>query len=323
MIYEYEWGYYALSKNKLNEFIKVFDSFNLVDVELEQLRRLVNSGFSFRLVISKKWIKYNHPYVYDFQISEEGAHFIHGTGIVISNTTTVTNLGAALVKLGKEVIILDANVTTPNLSLHLGIPFYPVTLHDVLKKQAPLDMAIYQHPSGLKIIPGSLSVDHITTTDLTKIEPTLLNLLGQADIILIDAAAGLGGEARAAINVADEILIVTNPDIPAVTDALKTIKLAQNAGTKVLGVVLNRVKGYRHEMDIEEVETMLDVPVIAVVPEDISIPRSIATKSPAVISKPKSRAARAYKQLAASLTGEEWISEKQEKWYKRLFSWMG
>lgn len=238
-------------------------------------------------------------------------------------TTTVTNLGAALVKQGKNVIVLDANVTTPNLSIHLGIPFYPVTIHEVLQKKAPIDLAIYNHPSGLKIVPGSLAIEQITATDLTKLEPTLLNLLGKADIILIDAAAGLGGEARAAINVADEILIVTNPDMPSVTDALKTIKIAQEAGTKVLGVVLNRVRDYSHELDVDEVESMLDAQVISIIPEDIAIPRSIANKMPAVISNPRSKSAKEYRKLAASITGESWISEKETKWYERLFSWMG
>jgi len=144
----------------------------------------------------------------------------------VGKTTTVTNLGLALMRQKQNVIIVDANVTTPNLSLHLGIPFYPVTLHDVLKGANPRD-AIYEHESGLKIIPASLKTDDLAESRVEHLHRVMLNLLGMADIIIIDAAAGLGKEALSAINVADEIIVVTNPEMPAVTDALKTIKVAE------------------------------------------------------------------------------------------------
>lgn len=69
----------------------------------------------------------------------------------VGKTTLVSNLGASLVKRGKNVIIIDGNVTAPNLSLHLGIPFYPITLHDVLKNKVPIESAIFHHESGLKL----------------------------------------------------------------------------------------------------------------------------------------------------------------------------
>ena len=118
----------------------------------------------------------------------------------VGKTTTVSNLGTALVSMGKKVIILDANVTTPNLSLHLGIPFYPITLHDVIKKRAPIEKAIYEHSSGLKVIPASLAVSEIKDLELDKFESLLWSLLGKADIIILDTAAGLGREYLADVN---------------------------------------------------------------------------------------------------------------------------
>ena len=159
----------------------------------------------------------------------------------VGKTTAVSNLGAALTKRGKNVLILDGNITTPNLSLHLGIPFYPVTLHDVLRKRIPIESAIYTHSSGLKIVPASLAADHVKKTDINRLKGVLWNLMGKADIIIVDAAAGLGKEALAAIDVADELIIITNPDLPAITDALKTIKLAEDNGTKILGVIVTKI----------------------------------------------------------------------------------
>lgn len=240
----------------------------------------------------------------------------------VGKTTTVSNLGAALVKQGERVLILDANVTTPNLSLHLGMPFYPVTLHDALKRKVMPNHIVYDHPSGLKVVPASLSADAMKDVDLKRLESVIWNILGEASIIIVDAAAGLGREAKAAVNIADEVLIVTNPDIPSVTDALKTIKISNEVGTKVLGVVVNRHKGLSHEMGIDEIEDMLEVPVISIIPEDLAIPRSIYNKTPAVFHNPRSKAAKEYKKLAAKITGKKWTEEERKSFFDRLFNWL-
>lgn len=241
----------------------------------------------------------------------------------VGKTTTVANLGSALVQMGKDVIILDANVTTPNLSLHLGIPFYKTTLHDVLREDSNIYRAVYRHRSGLKIIPASLSVGAMKDVKIERIQSALLNLLGGADIILLDAAAGLGREARATIDVADELIIVTNPDLPSVTDALKTIKIAEEGGTAVLGVVVNRVSGRSYELSNREIEEMLEVPVLVNVPEDVAVPQSIAVKMPVVNYKPRSKAAREFKRLAGIVSGETFIeSAKEKNFVERLFGWL-
>ena len=240
----------------------------------------------------------------------------------VGKTTLVSNLGAALVKRGKNVIILDGNVTTPNLSLHLGIPFYPVTLHDVLKSKIPIESAIYHHESGLKIIPASLSYEAVKDVDMERFQAVILKLLGKADIVIVDSAAGLGKEALSAINVADDLIVVTNPDLPSVTDALRTIKIAEERGTKVTGVVVNRIKGLRHEMPLNEIKSMLEVPIIAAIPEDLAVPRSIAKRIPVVYHKPNSRASLEFHRLAAKIAGEPWAAVKKKSWLDRLFFWL-
>ena len=240
----------------------------------------------------------------------------------VGKTTLVSNLGAALVKRGKSVIILDGNVTTPNLSLHLGIPFYPVTLHDVLKNKIPIESAMYHHESGLRIIPASLSAAAIKDISMEKFQATLLKLLGKADIVIVDAAAGLGKEALVAMGVADDLLVVTNPELPAITDALRTIKIAEENGTKILGVVVNRIRGLRHELSLSEIKSMLEVPIISAVPEDLAVPRSIAKRIPVVHHKPNSRASIEFHRLAARIVGEPWASVKRKSWIDRLFFWL-
>ncbi|MBI4174544.1 MAG: AAA family ATPase, partial [Candidatus Aenigmarchaeota archaeon] len=115
----------------------------------------------------------------------------------VGKTTMVANIGTALSKMGKNVIILDANLTTPSLGMHMGVPLYPVTLHDVLKGRANIKDAVYKHESGVKIVPAGISLRDMRGVDSKDLPNALLDLLGSAEIILLDAAAGLGRETLA------------------------------------------------------------------------------------------------------------------------------
>jgi septum site-determining protein MinD len=157
---------------------------------------------------------------------------------------------------------------------------------------------------------------------MERFQAVILKLLGKADIVIVDSAAGLGKEALSAINVADELIVVTNPDLPSVTDALKTIKIAEERGTKILGAVVNRIKGLRHEMSLNEIKSMLEVPIIAAIPEDLAVPRSIAKRIPVVHHKPNSRASLEFHRLAAKIAGEPWAAVKKKGWLDRLFFWL-
>ncbi len=239
----------------------------------------------------------------------------------VGKTTFVSNLGVALAGMGKNVIVLDANLTTPNLGIHLGVPLFPITLHDVLKGRANIRDAIYEHESGLKVIPAGISLRDLRGVDSKDLPNALLDLLGSADIVILDAAAGLGREAMAAIEAADEIIIVTNPDLPSVTDALRAVKLSEQLGTKTLGVVLNRVKGEKHEMRREEILSMLDdVELLGEIPEDRNVQRAISVRVPIVRHMPNSMASHAIKRTAARLIGRSYTY--QRPWRQRLLGFM-
>ena len=151
-----------------------------------------------------------------------------GTG----KTTTALNLAAAMKHFGKDVIVVDANLNTPNIALQLGASKLQTTLHDVLRGKKHITEALYLHNSNLKIIPGSISLNDLNTNPDT-LRLALSALEGITDFVIIDSAAGLGRETLAAIDSTDEVIVVTNPEIPAVTDALKIIKIAQRLNKQV------------------------------------------------------------------------------------------
>src|SRR3990167_1133601 len=117
----------------------------------------------------------------------------------VGKTTTSINLAAALNSFGKNVIIVDANLTTPNVGLHLGAPIVPISLNHVLLGKADISDAIYEHESGTKIVPSSLSVRELSRLNHSKLKDVGKKLRKLADFVIYDSAAGLGVEAIAAI----------------------------------------------------------------------------------------------------------------------------
>jgi len=237
----------------------------------------------------------------------------------VGKTTTAINLGAAINYFGRDVLVVDGNLTTPNIGIHLNSPEVPINLNHVLTGKADAFEAVYEHESGMKIMPSSLSIK-----DLSKIKPEKIRDFKEdfkkvSEYIIVDSAAGLGNEALSLIKMADELIVVTNPEMPAITDALKAIKIAEKMKKPVLGIIVTRVRRDDIEMSPESVREMLEAPILGMVPEDICVQKSLSMKDAVVHTHPKSKAARAYKEIAARLLEVPYDSDKdREKLVKRI-----
>ena len=242
----------------------------------------------------------------------------------VGKTTTAINLAAAMNHFGKDVLIIDGNMSTPNVGIHLNAPEVPISLNHVLRGKAEPFEAVYEHESGIKIMPSSLSIKELRKTDPSKMKDFKKDFKKISENIIVDCAAGLGSEASCAINLADELRIVTNPEMPAIADALKTVKLAEQLRKPVIGVIVTRVKKDDIELSPEVVKEMLDVPILGMVPEDDSVRKSISTKRAVIHSHPKSNASRAYKEIVAKILNIEYNSDKdREKFFTRVSQWLG
>lgn len=228
----------------------------------------------------------------------------------VGKTTTAINLGASLNKLGKEVIIVDANLNTPNIGLQLGAPIVPVTLNHVLKGKADIEDAIYEHSSGTKIVPSSLSVKELTNFNTKKL-PDIIKRLGElCDYVIVDSAAGFGNEVIAVIGASDEIIIVTNPEMPAVTDALKAVKVARGMGKIVNGVIVTRHSNASYEMPLSSIKSMLEAQIIGVVPEDKAVKEALNLRDAVCHTHPRSRVSKKYCEIARMIAGEKALEKK-------------
>ncbi|MCK5149594.1 cell division ATPase MinD [Candidatus Pacearchaeota archaeon] len=231
----------------------------------------------------------------------------------VGKTTTAINLGAAINYFGKEVLIIDGNLSTPNIGIHLNSPEVPVNLNHVLLKKADVFEAVYEHESGMKIMPSSLSIKELKNIKPEKIKDFKEDFKKISEYVIIDSAAGLGAEASAVIEAADELIVVTNPEIPAITDALKAIKVAEEMKKPVIGVIMTKVRKNKIEMQPETVKEMLETQILGMVPEDIAIQKSLNLKDAVIHTYPKSKASRAYKEIAAKLLEIEYDSNQDKE----------
>jgi len=236
----------------------------------------------------------------------------------VGKTTTAINLAVALNSLNENVVVVDTNLTTPDLGVYLGAPIVPVSLTHVLLGKADVDEAIYEHESGTKIVPCSLSIKEMEKVKPEKIHDIAKRLRKISDYIIFDSAAGLGEDTQTVMEAADEIIIVANPELPSVTDALKTAKIAENLGKPVRGVIITRVKKDGLDMPYANVKEMLEVPILGVVPEDSKVRHSHVMKNAVFHTHPKSKAAKAYLDIAKKITGKDYPKKRVSLW-QRLF----
>jgi septum site-determining protein MinD len=236
-----------------------------------------------------------------------------GDSIIISSakggvgkTNFAINLGVALAEHGRKVIVIDGSLTTSDLSLYCGVPFYVSSVPQILQDGINVETATFHHKSGIKIIPGSVHINSLNEFEGNKFSKLLTKLKRESDIVLVDCAAGLGREALSAIRNCDYNLIVANPELASVVNASKLIQASKSLNVKPIGVVLNRVGKIRKELKEQDIQPLLyDIPIIGKIREDKKVPKSIRESEIVVHHYPKSRVSKDFRNIAASLLGVE------------------
>ncbi len=228
----------------------------------------------------------------------------------VGKTTTTANLGVALARMNKKVVLIDADIGLRNLDLVMGLENRIVyDLVDVVEGRAKVRQAMIKHKmfADLYVIPAA------QTRDKTAVSPAdMVNICNQLrdefDYILIDSPAGIERGFRNAVAPADEVLIVTNPEVSAVRDADRIVGLleAENKGPGKL--IINRIKPEqvrRGEMlSANDVHDILAIKIIGIVPEDESVVPASNSGVPVTLNE-GSRAGVAFRNIARRLNGED------------------
>lgn len=148
----------------------------------------------------------------------------------VGKTNIITNLGVVLKKMGKEVLIFDADLGLSNIDVLLALaPKY--NIEHVIKGEKRLKDIIIEGPCGVKILPAGNGIQELTNLDefqrmriLEEFEVFNENI----DIMLIDTSAGISENVSFFCSAVQEVIIVTTPEPTAITDAYALIKVLHN-----------------------------------------------------------------------------------------------
>jgi septum site-determining protein MinD len=227
----------------------------------------------------------------------------------VGKTTASANLGVALARMGKRIVMIDADIGLRNLDVVMGLENRIVyDLVDVVEGRCKLRQAMIKH----KQLPELYLIPAAQTRDKTAVSPADMiqvadKLRPEVDFILIDSPAGIERGFRNAVAPADEVLIVTNPEVSAVRDADRIIGLLEAAGKGPGRLILNRVKLEmirRGEMlSADDVTDILAIKLIGIVPEDENVVPASNSGVPVTLND-NSRAGQAFRNIARRLNGE-------------------
>ncbi len=252
----------------------------------------------------------------------------------VGKSTLSANLSVGLAELGKRVVVIDFDIGLRNLDMILGLEnriVYDVV--DVMEGRCNLSQALIndKRANNLYFLPASQTSDK-NILDKEKVKTLIDTLKKDFDFIVLDSPAGIESGFEHSIFLADRALIVTTPDVSAVRDADRVIGIIDaksekaKAGKEVQKhVIVNRVKpgmvASGQMLSVEDVLSILALPLIGVIPDDEKIITSTNEGEPIYYDK-KSLAAEAYRRISKRVLGEEVtfldLTEKKG-FFKRLF----
>ena len=236
----------------------------------------------------------------------------------VGKTTTVSNLGSVLANdFGKRVLLVDANFSAPNLGLHLGIVEPEKSMHHVLAGKADIRSAIHKHDNGFDVLPSSLIPKKI---DPLKLRSKLSALKDDYDVVLLDSSPALNEEMLATMMASDELLVVTTPDYPTLSCTMNATRIAKKRGTPITGLILNKVRNKNYELGLDQVEAAVELPVLAVLPDEVRVLEALSKSIPASAHIPSADFAVEYKKLAAALIGENFTDARFKSKIKGVFT---
>jgi flagellar biosynthesis protein FlhG len=160
----------------------------------------------------------------------------------VGKTSIVANLGYTFTKMGKKVLILDADLGLGNLDVLLGLaPKY--NLSHVIMEERTIEEILVEGPGQMKILPASSGIQeltHLTRDQKINIFTQLDGLIDSVDILLIDTAAGISSNVMDFNATAQEIVVVVSPEPTSITDAYALMKvLSLKYSEKVCKLLVN------------------------------------------------------------------------------------
>lgn len=228
----------------------------------------------------------------------------------VGKTTTTANIGAALALLDKKVCVIDADIGLRNLDIVMGLENRIVyDIVDVVTGVCKVKQALIKDKrfGNLSLLPAAQTKDK-NAINPEQMKELIADLKKTHDYVIVDCPAGIEQGFKNAIAGADRAIVVTTPEVSAVRDADRIIGLLEAAEINDPRLIVNRLRVdmvKRGEMmNVEDIEDILAIDLIGVVPDDEEVVMSTNRGEPAVF-KDQSLSGMAFRNIARRIIGEE------------------
>ena len=213
------------------------------------------------------------------------------------------NLAVQFRKMGKRVIILDADFGLANIEIMFGaIPKH--NLCDLVYEGKSIRDIITWGPMEVGFISGGSGIagmSNLGKDALTCIIQNLAELDALTDIIIVDTGAGISDSVLEFLVASGEVLLVTTPEPTSITDSYSLLKALYR---QVLFDKLNAV-----------VTRYLKIPMtyLGCVPQDPQVMQAVMQQVPVSIQNPGAKASQAYQRIAERMCEKEGDAAQEQQ----------
>lgn len=254
----------------------------------------------------------------------------------VGKTAVVANTAVLLARMGKRVLVLDADLGLANIDVVFGLaPCH--NLNHFFSGDHELASILVDGPEGIKILPAGSGVQRFTRLDSRqkmRLLEALDSMHNNFDFVLIDTEAGISENVTYFNTAAQEILVVTTPEPTAITDAYALMKLlSYQYHEKHFNLIVNFINNEEEALDVYRKLTMvanryLDISIdyMGSIPRDDQMIDAIRKQQVLVQLFPESKTSSAFEALARTIIQEPQYLEPKgsiQFFWKRLLDFGG
>lgn len=248
----------------------------------------------------------------------------------VGKSNTSVNLAIALAAQGKRVILMDADLGLANVEVLLGLSSLH-NLEHVIEGEKTIADILVKGPGGISVVPGSSGMAKIA--DLThagrqNLLGGLQDLQAQSDFIILDTMAGIGRNAVAFSLAADEVILITTPEHPAIVDAYAMLKtLYANQPETVVRLVVNMVPNpalaqavYTKMSGVSQRYLGKNLSFLGYLARDPHVSQAVMQSKPFMIAYPHAPVSQCMNQIASRLLQHQVPKENQKEGFFKRFA---
>lgn len=252
----------------------------------------------------------------------------------VGKSNASINLAIQFRKMGKKVIILDADFGLANIEIMFGtVPKH--NLCDLIYQGKSITDIITWGPMEVGFISGGSGIAGMSNLSLDYLNYIIQNLVqldAMADIIIVDTGAGIADAVLEFLVASGEILLVTTPEPTSITDSYSLLKALcrhpryDQEATKVK-MLANRVsKGSEGQVLFDKlnavVERYLKIPMtyLGYIPEDVQLAASVMQQVPVSLQDPGARSTKAFERVAERLLDRKEAERQPKRGMAAFFS---